>query len=156
VTAHKELLDDLERAGIGFELVQHPRTMSAGEEAAVLDVPPTQVAKTLVLAGGSGYVRAVLPASERLDLHKVRELFGEGKARRLATEVEIAAVYPMFELGAVPPFGGPSGDRTIVDGRLVEQDAVVLEAGSHDVSLRLAPSGLLSFTNATVADICAD
>jgi Ala-tRNA(Pro) deacylase len=156
MTAHKELVDDLERAGVGLSWVQHATTMSAGEEAAALDVPRTQVAKTLVLAGDSGYVRAVPPASKRLDLHKVRELLGEGKARRLATEEQLPTVYPMFELGAVPPFGGPPGDRTIVDGRLVEQGAVVLEAGSHDVSLGLAPSDLLSLTNATLADICAD
>ena len=156
MTAHEELVGVLERGQIGYELLEHPTTMTAGDEAAALGVPRAQVAKTLVLAGDSGYVRAVLPGSERLDLHKVRELLGEGKARRLATEEELAGTYPMFELGAVPPFGGPSGDRTIVDRRLVEQDAVVLEAGSHSESLRLATSDLLSLTSATLADICAD
>jgi prolyl-tRNA editing enzyme YbaK/EbsC (Cys-tRNA(Pro) deacylase) len=36
----------------------------------------------------------------------------------------------MFELGAVPPFGGPAGDRTVVDRRLAEQESVLIEAGS--------------------------
>ena len=130
--------------------------MTAGEEAAALEIPGEQVAKTLVLVTGSGYVRAVLPSTERLDLHKARELLGDGKATRLASEEELAGAYPMFELGAVPPFGGPAGDRTIVDRRLAAQGSVVIEAGSHTTSLRIATQDLLSLTKAELADLCTD
>ena len=41
---------------------------------------------------------------------------------RLATEVEVTYGYPLFELGSVPPFGGPGGDRTIVDPHVVAKD----------------------------------
>ena len=46
---------------------------------------------------------AVLPASERIDLRKVRELLEGGKSIHLASEDELARDYPDFELGAVPP-----------------------------------------------------
>jgi hypothetical protein len=59
-----------------------------------------------------------------------RELLGDAKTTPLATEKELAGAYPMFELGAVPPFGGPAGDRTVVDRRLAEQESVLIEAGS--------------------------
>ena len=62
----------------------------------------------------------------------------------------------MFELGAVPPFGGPSRDRTIVDRQLAEQETVVLEAGTHSESVRIKTHDLLSLTKAELADICAD
>jgi hypothetical protein len=42
-------------------------------------------------------------------------LLGNDKTTRLATEEELAGADPMFELGAVPPFGGPAGDRIIAD-----------------------------------------
>ena len=151
-----ELGGELERQGFGYELIAHRPTMAAGEEAVAVGVPPEQVAKTLVLSGPGGYVRAVLPASERLDLHKIRELLGGGKETRLATEAELAGAYPMFELGAVPPFGCPVGDRTIVDRRLAGQESVVVDAGSHTESLRIKTRDLLSLTKAELADICTD
>ena len=150
-----ELVRELERNGLGYELLQHRRTTTAGEEAAALGIPRAQIAKTLVLTTEQGYVRAVLPASERLDLHKARELLGD-KATRLANEKELAGAYPMFELGAVPPFGGPAGDRAVVDHRFAEQQSVVIEAGSHTESVRIKTHDLLSLTNAELADICAD
>lgn len=152
----EELVKELERNGIGYELLPHRQTMSASEEAAALGVPRDQVAKTLVLRTENGYVRAVLPASERLALGKLRELLGEGKATRLATEEELAGAYPTFELGAVPPFAGPSGDPAILDRRLAEQPSVVIEAGSHSESVRITTQDLLALTNAQIADICED
>ena len=58
-----------------YELIPHRRTNTAvGEAEAHAD--PSQVAKTIVLSTPDGFVRAVLPASERLDLHKVRHFLG--------------------------------------------------------------------------------
>jgi Ala-tRNA(Pro) deacylase len=95
-------------------------------------------------------------ALRSLDLDKVRDRRGDGKAPRLATEDELGSAYPMFELGAVPPFGGPAGDHTIVDRLFAEQEWVVIVAGSHTESLRITMQDLLSLTDAGVADICAD
>ena len=151
-----ELVAELARKQVECELIRHRKTMTAGEEAEALELPGEQVAKTLVLCTESGFVRAVLPASERLDLNKARGLVGDGTSTRLATEAELAGAYPMFELGAVPPFGGPDADRTIVDRRLAGLESVVVEAGSHTASLRLQVDDLLSLTRAELADLCAD
>ena len=45
------------------------------------------------------YARAVLPACERVDLHKLLTFFGESLEVRLATELELADL-SAFELGA--------------------------------------------------------
>jgi len=99
-------------------------------------------------------VRVVVPATARLDLLKVRPLIGCGPAVRLASEAELAEAYPMFELGAVPPFGGPSSDAVIVDRRLALLDTVILEAGTHDESIRIPVPDLLRVAGAQVADVC--
>jgi Ala-tRNA(Pro) deacylase len=148
------LMRELASRELGFELLPHRPTMTAGDEAAAVGVPAAEVAKTLVLITGTGRARAVLPASERLDLRKVRDLLGDGKSTRLASEAELAEAYPMFELGAVPPFGGPAGDRTLVDRRLAEHASVVVEAGSHSESMRIKTEDLLRLTAAEVEDIC--
>ena len=72
------------------------------------------------------------------------------------SESELVTAYPQFELGAVPPFGGPAGDRVVVDRRLVEQEHVVLEAGVHDTSLRLRTDDLLTAADAELVDVAID
>lgn len=116
---------------------------------------PDKVAKTVVLATGDRYVRAVIPASEQLDLHKTRDILGD-KHARLASEAELALAYPMYELGAVPPFGIPAGDRVLLDRQLAQQDSVVLEAGSHNQSFRLRTADLVTLAGAKVESIGAD
>jgi Ala-tRNA(Pro) deacylase len=146
----------LDEAGIDFEVLEHAHTERAADEAAALGVAPEEVAKTLVVATPGGSVRAVLLASERLDLHKVAEFLGAtGKQVHLASEDDLARDYPDFELGAVPPFGGKA-DPVIVDLRLAERDAVVLEAGKHTQSVRLKAADLVRLTGAQVADISRD
>jgi prolyl-tRNA editing enzyme YbaK/EbsC (Cys-tRNA(Pro) deacylase) len=149
------LTDALERDGIAFELLEHPTTMTAVAEAVALGLRPEEVAKTIVVAGPSGNVRVVVPASERIDMHKLRDLLEAGKDVHLLTEEDMAREYPQFELGAVPPVGGPA-DGVIVDRRLAERDSIVLEAGAHDQSIRLAPADLIRLADARIADVCSD
>ena len=91
-----------------------------------------------------------------LDLHKAQRVLRLPDELRLATEAELAAAYPGFELGAVPPFGGPGGDRTVIDRRLAARDTVVLEAGSHNESVRMKTTDLLVTAMAMVGDISRD
>ena len=146
----------LAREHVSFELIPHWRTKTAREEAAAVGVAPGDVAKTLVLFTDEGFVRVVVPASERLDIGRARTLLGGGKRTRLVTEAELAGAYPMFELGAVAPFGGPEGDRVVIDRRLLQHDSVVLDAGSHTESVRMTTSDLRLLTRAEVADLCED
>ena len=146
---------DLSGTGFDYELIWHAHTERALDEAASLGLSPEEIAKTIVLhvtAAGDlavrvTYARAVLPAGERLDLHKLRAFFGESLDVRLATELE---------LGAVPPLGGPSGEIVIVDPRLVARESIVFEAGRHDQSVRMRTADLRAYTKATVIDICRE
>jgi len=153
--APQSLVDDLERASVAYELIDHPRTTTAAAEARVLGVAPHEVAKTVVLTTPEGFVRAVLPASDRLDLGKLREIL-DATDIELATEAVLAGAYPEFELGAVLPLTGGDGDRVLVDRRLCENEWVVLEAGTHEQSLRLRTTDLVELTDARVVDLSQD
>jgi Ala-tRNA(Pro) deacylase len=155
MTTTVDLVRELERARIEYELIPHETTMTALAEARALGEEPQDVAKTLVLETDDAFVRAVLPASKRIDLHKVRELLGVRDVR-LASEATLAGSYPEFELGAVPPLGGPAHDGVLVDERLTAREAIVFEAGRHNESVRLKPGDLVSVTGARVADICTE
>lgn len=152
-TPSSELIDTLEEHRIDYELLPHSRTLSAAEEARAVGVEPSHVAKTLVLATATGFVRAVLSASERIDLRKVRAVLGTGDVQ-LASEEVLAGAYPQFELGAVPPVGGPAHDLVVMDERLREEESVVFEAGTHEQSVRIKTADLVAVAKARIADIC--
>jgi Ala-tRNA(Pro) deacylase len=147
----------LDEAGIRYELLPHAHTETAAAEADALGLDPADVAKTLVVKTPDGYVRAVIPASQRLDLHKLRELSGGGRHKvHLASEDDLARDFSEFELGAVPPLGGAQRNPVIVDERVAGRESVVLEAGSHDESMRIASADLIRAAGARVADICEE
>jgi Ala-tRNA(Pro) deacylase len=154
--ATEDLTRRLDEAGARYELLPHAHTESAVAEAKALGVAPADVAKTLVVATPEGYLRAVLPASERIDLRKLRAVHGGSKiGLHLASEQDLRRAYPEFELGAVPPIGGRD-DPVVVDTRLAEHDTVLMEAGSHEQSVRIQSDDLVRVAKAAVADICAD
>ncbi len=145
----------LDEAGVQYDLLEHARTETAAAEAAALEVPPHVVAKTVVVATEGGNVRVTVPASERIDMHKLRDLLGGGKEIHLLSEDDLSREYPEFELGAVPPVGGRE-EPVIVDERLTAETRVLLEAGAHDRSLRIDPADLVAVARAKTADVCLD
>jgi len=147
------LVEHLREAHVEFELLPHRRTLTAAGEARALGVQPQETAKTVVARDESGAnVRAVVSASSRLDLAKLAQAV-EAKEVVLLTESELAGSYPQFELGAVPPFAGPAGDRVVVDRRLADCEHIVLDAGVHDASLRLRTEDLIAVADAMLADV---
>ena len=55
----------------------------------------------------------------------------------------------------MPPVGDRE-DHVLVDERLAGRDSVVVEAGSHDRSVRLKAADLVRLTRAQVADISSE
>ncbi len=151
------LTDALDAAGVEYEVIPHEHTESAAEEARALGLPPDGVAKTLVVETPQGYVRAVLPASERISTAKLAQLLEERrKSVHLVPEEALRSEYPEFEFGAVPPIGGAHRDRVIVDTHVADHASVVLEAGSHDESIRITTEDLIRIADAKVAEICME
>ena len=150
------LVEYLRDEHVEFELLPHRRTLTAAGEARALGVPPQETAKTVIARDENGAnVRAVVLASARLDLVKLAHAV-KAKEVVLLTESELAGSYPQFELGAVPPFGGPAGDRVVVDRRLADCEHVVLDAGVHDASLRLRTQDLIDVADAMLADVAKE
>jgi Ala-tRNA(Pro) deacylase len=146
----------LDGAGVAYEVIEHEPTMSATAEAATTNRHASEVAKTVILQDGEGYVLAVVPASERIDLHKVRELLGASKALRLATEAEIGQDFPALEVGAAPPFGPMMPRAEVIDDRLLEAERVLCAGGDHRHSVLVDPRDIVRMTGAKTADISQD
>ena len=68
----------------------------------------------------------------------------------------MAADFPQFELGAIPPLGEMLPAPEIVDHRLLDHDRVLCNGGDHTRSILLDPQNILRVSNAQVADVCED
>jgi Ala-tRNA(Pro) deacylase len=152
---HTAVTEFLEREGVPYEVVEHERTQTAAADARAAGMPPADVAKTVVLRDQEGVRLAVIPASHRLDLHKVKEELGS-KGLRLVTEQEMAAEFGDFEVGAIPPFGPMFHALELVDERLLDHDRILCGGGDHEHGVLVDPHDVVQAGQARVADICAD
>ena len=143
----------LERHGVPYEVVEHERTQTAAAEARAAGVPAADVAKTVVLRDDKGLRLAVIPASERLDMHKLRQALAS-RGLRLVTEQEMADEFDQFEVGAVPPFGSMFNALELVDERLLEHDRILCSGGDHEHAILVDPRDVVQAGEARVADIC--
>ena len=146
----------LDEQGVSCEVVEHRQTFTAAAEARAAGVPPDHAAKTVMLHDDEGYRMAVLPASDRLDVARLRTLL-EGVAHlRLATEDEMRSDFGMFEVGAVPPFGPMLKAPEIIDRRLLDHDRILCSGGDHRHSLLVDPKEIVRVAQPQVADICEE
>jgi Ala-tRNA(Pro) deacylase len=147
----------LDERGISYEIVEHDLAFTAAAEARAAGQEPANAVKSLLLRDLEGYELVVIQASDRLDLQKVREQLGERRSElRLATEEEMDADFPQFELGALPPLGEMLPAPEIVDRRVLDHERVLCNGGDHTHSLLLDPREVVRASNAEVADVRED
>jgi Ala-tRNA(Pro) deacylase len=152
---HAAVTEFLDRAGVPYEVVEHERTQTAAAEARAAGIPPADVAKTVVLRDQAGVRLAVIPASRRLDLHKVKRELGS-KGLRLVTEQEMEREFSDFEVGAIPPFGPMFHALELMDERLMDHDRILCGGGDHEHGVLVDPHDVMQAGQARVADICED
>lgn len=136
MSTSRTIADYLEERGVPFTAHQHPRSTTSAETARLARVPEQAIAKAVALRDDEGVFLAVLPAAHNILLG---ELWREThRPAHLATEAEIAEIFPDCDLGAVPPFGEAYGLETIVDGHLLDEPVVYCEGGDHETLLEVA------------------
>lgn len=146
--------EHLAQAGLRFEYLPHPRAETARAEAEVLDLHADEVVKVVVLRIDTGFGLAVLTADRRLDLDLAADAIGDRDAR-LATEEEIAAAFPEFEPGTVPPLPALLHVPVAIDPGVFAHRRVTFAAGSQRESVRTEPGPLLRGATVTIGPITA-
>ena len=136
------ILDRLEtyliRMNCWFEHDQHELAYTAREVAHVEHVPEKTFAKSVIVHSETGFAMCVLPADLMVDLEQLRVTF-EFNRLRLATETEMAELFPGCELGAMPPFGnGAIFDIPVfADAHLLRVADLSFNAGTHRDVIRM-------------------
>jgi Ala-tRNA(Pro) deacylase len=126
--------------GLEYERVRHFDAFGAFEAAVASHIPEWEMAKAVVVrAGDARHLLAVVPSTCLLDLEALASGSGHSDLT-LATEEEVARLFPDCEVGAVPPFGQLYGMPTFLDMCLCGAPEIFFTAGSRRelVGMRLA------------------
>jgi Ala-tRNA(Pro) deacylase len=126
----QRLLQYLDDNHVEYTHHTHPTAYTAREVASVEHIPAHRIAKVVVYFTENGYGMAVLPGDSMLDLQSLRTALGVSRLR-LATESELADLFPDCELGAMPPFGNLFDLPVFVDGSLTTEETIAFNAGTH-------------------------
>jgi Ala-tRNA(Pro) deacylase len=132
-----KFIDYLESHGVTYTHIQHPKAYTAQEIAAVAHVPGDQLAKTVMVKIDGELAMAVLPASFRVNLDRLKALTGAGRVE-LASEREYRERFPDCEVGAMPPFGNLYGVPVYAAENLAEQMEITFCGGEHGELVRVA------------------
>lgn len=133
----RKLLDFLNSNEIKYVTIRHSEAFTSQEIAASAHIPGKEMAKTVMVKSDGTMTMAVLPASYKVDLKKLKEATG-AKKLELAGEQEFAQLFPECEIGAMPPFGNLYGMEVFVAEKLAEDEQIAFNAGTHTELIRLS------------------
>ncbi len=134
------VIDYLQGRGAEFTVIPHPASLEAdGDEPKA--VHDERLATTHVVMANFGPGLMVIPASRELDMPLVIEAIADPDAR-LATDAELARLFPEYELGALPPLAMMLLVPVFVDPAVAEREEIEFAAGRQDLSIRMATSDM--------------
>jgi len=120
----------LRQANVAYSVFPHVPAYTAQEEAAVTHIPGRDWAKPVAFFADGEPIQAVVPADLVVDLEQLLLLTGADRIR-LATEEELASLYPDCEPGAMPPLGPLYNQPVFVDVALAAEPQIVFNGGTH-------------------------
>ncbi len=131
------LKEFLKTNGVAHIVVNHPLAFTATSVAGAAHISGKEMAKTVVVNLDGRPALAVLPATQKVDLERLRRATG-ATSIELTDEREFTADFPGCEVGAMPPFGNLYGMEVFVEPRLAADPEIAFNAGSHTELIRMA------------------
>jgi Ala-tRNA(Pro) deacylase len=148
----KKLREYLKQNQVKFEVTEHPVAYSAARIAAAQHVPGRKVIKSVICETDGNYVMCVLDADHLLDLTKLKRVTG-AKEVHLATEEEVAQLFPDYEVGAEPPFGNQFGLSVYCDQHVTDSDEVFFNGGNHTDLVKIRSQDYMQLVRPIIADL---
>ena len=145
----------LEGKGIPFQAFELPaEKLGAVEAARLLQAPPQQVFKTIVITreGRAKPVLAVVPGPREVDLKLLANALGEKKVH-LPTEREAEKITGLQAGGISPLALLQRGFQVVLDRSAQDFSEIYISGGQRGLNIRLPVEALVELTRARVAEI---
>jgi len=131
------LREFLDRNHIKYLVISHSLAYTAQGIAALTHIPGKELAKTVILLLDGRLAMAVVPASSKVDLFRLKKYLG-AETVELASENDFRDHFPDCECGAMPPFGNLYGMEVFADESLTQDKEIAFNAGTHRELVRMS------------------
>lgn len=146
----------LEQRKIAYQAYELPaEKLGAIEAAGILNVPPEQVFKTIVITRTTKGkpILAIIPGDREADLKAIAKVIGEKKVQ-VPTQREAEALTGLQTGGISALALINRGFQVFLDERAKDFPDIYISAGERGLNIRLAPGDILALTNGKYAPIC--
>lgn len=143
----------LKKKMIPFEVVKYEHEEKGAAFAAKATGYPLEcTVKTLVVElDRKSYCLALLPGHRELDLRKLASLCG---ARRSAmVDIKTAERLTGYWVGGISPFGTRQRLASVMESSILNNEAVLVNAGQRGVMLKMAPGEIVAAIGCRVLSI---
>jgi Ala-tRNA(Pro) deacylase len=147
----EKLRDLFARHGAAYELVTHPLAYTAQQAAEAAHVPGHAFCKSVIVYVDETPAMLVLQAPHIVSVEAVREQVG-ARHVRLATEAELADLFPDCDVGAQPPFPGERHLPVYIDSGVLGTKEILFEAGLHTQAVLMPLADYLKLVSPKVLD----
>lgn len=148
----------LDRAKIAYELVPYTvdeDNLAATHVAEELGEDIATVFKTLVLRGDrAGLFVCVIPGDKEVDLKAAARVSGNKKADLIAMKELLPTTG--YIRGGCSPIGMKKPLPTFIHTTCLDHQRIYISAGVRGLQIAIAPSDLIAYVGATVANLIAE
>jgi len=147
----------LDKAGIAYKLIPYEvdeNDLAVQHVADSLNQPIEQVFKTLVLHGDrTGHIVCVVPGNGEVDLKALAKVSGNKKVEMILMK-DLLGVTGYIR-GGCSPIGMKKRFPTYIHTSATDFNVIYVSAGVRGLQIEIAPSDLITFTGAVLADVAA-
>lgn len=147
----------LDKAGIAYKLIPYEvdeNDLAVQHVADSLNQPIEQVFKTLVLHGDrTGHIVCVVPGNGEVDLKALAKVSGNKKVEMILMK-DLLGVTGYIR-GGCSPVGMKKRFPTYIHTSATDFNVIYVSAGVRGLQIEIAPSDLITFTGAVLADVAA-
>jgi Cys-tRNA(Pro)/Cys-tRNA(Cys) deacylase len=148
----------LDKAKIQYDLIPYEfdeNDLAAQHVAESLGQDIAKVFKTLVLHGDkTGYIVCVIPGDKEVDLKALAKVSGNKKVEMIPMK-DLLQVTGYIR-GGCSPIGMKKRFPTYFHTTAADHDVIYVSAGVRGLQIKINPQELISFTQATLADVATD
>lgn len=145
----------LDKAGISYRLIPYEfdeNDLAAHHVAESLGQDIAKVFKTLVLRGDrTGHIVCVIPGNCEVNLKSLAKVSGNKKVEMIPMK-DLLAVTGYIR-GGCSPVGMKKRFPTYIHTTALEQEVIYVSAGVRGLQIEVSPSDLISFVEASVAEV---
>lgn len=148
----------LDKAKISYNLIPYEfdeNDLAAQHVADSLGQDIAKVFKTLVLHGDkTGYIVCVIPGDKEVDLKGLAKVSGNKKVEMIPMK-DLLSVTGYIR-GGCSPIGMKKRFPTYFHSTATDHDVIYVSAGVRGLQVEITPQALITFVQATVADVATE